>query len=160
LSIIKTLLIPLFLLVFTIPAIHLIGGLFFDIKSKMNKIPIEHKVERNEHIIIMADDLILQFVNDIEKANDVYKKKIVQVTGTIKYIGIPKHNPPLKDNSYIQLSDLNGNEIVCYFTNNEQVPKLKNKKEHTVITIIGIYRKSEISGNVSIYLGDCEIVHE
>jgi predicted membrane protein len=159
-SIIKTLLIPLFLLVFTLPSIYLVGGLFFDIKSKIKKMAIERSMEHNEHIIIMADDLILQFANNLENAHDVYKNKVIQVTGTIKYIGVPKDNPPLKDNSYILLSDLHGNEIGCYFTNNEQVPKLKNKKEHNIITIIGIYRESEISKNVRIDLGDCEIVNK
>jgi hypothetical protein len=142
------------------PAIYLIGSVFFDVKARINRIAIHNIAERNEHINIMADDMILQFANNLAEADNFYKNKVIQITGTIYYVGIPKDNPPLKDNSYILLSGLDGNGINCYFTNNKQVPELKWKKENESITIMGKYRGSIINNGITISLGDCEIINE
>jgi energy-coupling factor transporter transmembrane protein EcfT len=158
-SIIKTLAIPFGVIVLIIPMVHIVGGIFYSIKSKIDKREIEQAIEKNEEIEIMANSLISQFINNYMEADKYCKNKIIKVNGNIDYIGIPKDNPPLKDNAYVRFSDKNGNLLICYFTNNKMVPELKFNKENTAITIVGKYRKYKfIERGLYIEIGDCEII--
>ena len=152
------LIIPLIIFVLIIIIVSIIVNLPYSNESDRKN--IMEAIEKNEQIIIMADEFIAIFINDSEKANEHYKNKIIQITGIIDEIGIPKDNPPHQDNSYIAFSDLGDNIIICYFTNNEQVPELKNNKENEIITIIGKYRRFQIDEKrIYIELGNCEIIN-
>jgi hypothetical protein len=151
--------IPLIIFVLIIIIVSIIINLPYSNESDRKNI-IE-AIEKNEQIIIMADEFIAIFINDSGKANERYKNKIMQITGIIDYVEIPKDNPPNRDNSYITFSDLDDNIIICYFTNNANVLELKNNKENETITIIGKYRRYFKTDKKRIYieLENCEIVN-
>jgi hypothetical protein len=159
-SIIITLIAPLIILVFIIPTIHILGNTFFSIKEKINKTVMEDVITKGNQIEIMADDLINNFIKSSIDSDSIYTNKILQIKGVIDYIGIPKDNPPIKDNSYITFSYFD-NIIICYFTNNEIIPDLKfdQRDENKSITIIGKYRNYKIYENeIRIEIGDCEVI--
>ena len=151
------------LVIIIIPAVYVFCGLYYDIKAQVNRKTIEKIIEKNEQIKITSYDFIEQFIINPEDANNYYKHKIIQITGIIEYIGLPKDNPPLKDNSYIAFSspeDTDSIDVICYFTNNKTVPALRNNKEGEIITIIGKYRSHDLEGKYKyIKIGDCEIVN-
>ena len=159
LSINGTVVIPIILLLFILFITYIIMKLPYSNES--DKIIIKNSIDNNEYIAILAEDFIAQFLNDPIKSNELYRAKIVQITGKINYIGLPIDNPPYKDNSYIQFSDTNDNIIICFFTNNEIVPKLKNTKENKIITVIGKYRDyGNYENEIYIKIGDCEIINK
>jgi hypothetical protein len=128
------------------------------IKADIYKKNITKVIENNGQIKTTVDNLVKDFITNIAKAEDYYKGKIVQITGVIDNIEIPKDNPPIVDNSLISFFVPNGNYIICYFTNNTLVPELKFDKENTIITIVGRFRKHEIKNNIRyIYLEYCDI---
>jgi len=153
----KYLLIPIVLFILIILITHIIMELPYS--NEYERLIIKNAIENNEAIEILPDDIINQFINDPVEADDLYKGKILQITGIIDYIGIPKDNPPKIDNSYIKFTEKNNVGIIFYFTNNKIVPNLKGKKENEIITIVGKYRDYMIIKNeIYIVLGDCEIL--
>jgi heme/copper-type cytochrome/quinol oxidase subunit 2 len=158
---------PIFWILFVIiiiPAVYVFCGLYYDIKAQVNRKTIEKIMEKDEQIKITSYDFIEQFIINSENASNYYKHKIIQITGIIEYIGLPKDNPPLKDNSYITFLNSENTDsvaIICYFTNNKTVPALKNNKEGEITTIIGKYRSHNLEGEYKyIEIGDCEIVNK
>jgi amino acid transporter len=153
---------PLFWLIISLmilPAIYGLGYLYYNIKADICRKNINKVIENNGQIKTTVDNLVFDFITNIAKAEDFYKGKIVQITGVIDYIGIPKHNPPIVDNALIEFSAPNENYIICFFTNNIKVSELQHERENTLITIVGIFRKHEIK-NYSryIYLEYCDIL--
>jgi len=160
----------LLLIIVVIPMIYILCGVYYNIKTKINRKIIEKVIEKDELINITSDDFIRGFLINPEDADIFYKNKFVKITGIIEYIGIPKDNAPLKDNSYIGFSnsenqgifDSNPNiiHISFYFTNNIIVPNLEKNKEGEIITIIGKYRGYNFNKRVKgIIIGDCEIIN-
>jgi len=150
---------------------YILCGVYYDIRAQTNRRIIEKIIEKDELENITSEDFIKQFLVNPEDANIFYRNKFVKITGIIEYIGIPKDNAPLKDNSYIRFSnsvnpdifDLNPNiiRISFYFTNNEIVHKLKRNSEGKVITIIGKYRSYNFNERSKyIEIGDCEIFND
>ena len=146
---------------FIIPIIYLSSSIYFNIKANIYKNNYIKSVEKNTQIKTTAVDLISDFSTNFSKAEVFYKDKMIQITGTINYIGVPKDNPPNKDNSYIEFSVSENNYIICYFTNNILVPSYKFERENTAITIIGKYRQHEVTKyGRYIYLEYCDIVED
>ena len=160
----------LLLIIVVIPMVYILCGVYYNIKTKINRKIIEKVIEKDELINITSDDFIRGFLINPEDADIFYKNKFVKITGIIEYIGIPKDNAPLKYNSSIEFSnsenkgvfDLNPNIIYIgfYFTNNIIVPRLKGNREGEIITIIGKYRGYNFNERVKyIEIGDCEIIN-
>jgi hypothetical protein len=170
-SIVKNPIFWLFLLIIVvIPMVYVLCGVYYNIRAQVNRRIIEKIIEKDELENITSEDFIKQFLINPEDTDFFYRNKFVKITGIIEYIGIPKDNAPLKDNSYITFSnsenpdifDLNPNiiRISFYFTNNEIVRKLKRNKEGEVITIIGKYRSYNFNERSKyIQIGDCEIIN-
>jgi hypothetical protein len=149
----------LFISLIILPAINGLGNLYYIIKADIYRKDITKVIENNGQIKTTVDNFVKDFITNIAKAEDYYKGKIVQITGVINNIEIPKDNPPMVDNSLISFSVPNGNYIICYFTNNTLVPELKYDKENTIITIVGRFRKHEIKNIIRyIYLEYCDIL--
>jgi amino acid transporter len=152
----KYLIIPIILFIFIILFILVI--MKFPYSNEYDRLIIRNAIENNEVIEILTDD-INKFNNDPVEADNLYKDKILKITGIIDYIGVPKDNTPYKDNTYIQFTKINNVIIIFYFTNNKIAANLKGNKENEIITIVGKYREYMILKNeIYIVLGDCDIL--
>jgi len=96
----------LFIGIIFLPSIYGISSLYYSIKSDIARNNIKKIIEKDEQIKIPVDDFISEFITNFAKAEDFYKGKTVQITGIVDYIGIPKDNPPIKDNACIVFSGL------------------------------------------------------
>jgi hypothetical protein len=155
--------IPLAILILIMPILRIMGGIFFSAKEELNRKNIIKVIEENNQIVVSADDLFLQFNKNPYELEKIYKNKILQISGIFDYIGIPKDNPPMKDNSYIIFTDRNNpnNIIICYFTNSEIVPEMKFDEvmENQIITLFGRYRNIKYENGLYLEIGDCEIFY-
>jgi hypothetical protein len=128
----------------------------------INRKNIEKIIYEEKQIIIPMDVIFSQFNENHKRADELYKNKIIQVTGVVEdmYI-IPERDYLNMNSSFIAFSDMNENVIFLYFLRSKSLVELNRDvifKRN--MTIIGNYKRYNASEKkVHIYMENCEILN-
>lgn len=101
-----------------------------------------------EVVVVSAEDLAKAFEDNEVNANQLYKGKMVEVTGTIADIG------EMLGSTYITLNaaeDFALTQAQCFFSDKEQINKIASLSKGDTVTIVG-----KVDGkSINVGIDDC-----
>lgn len=107
------------------------------------------KSEEEEVVVVSAEDLAKAFEDNEVNANQLYKGKMVEVTGTIADIG------EMLGSTYITLNaaeDFALTQTQCFFSDKDQINKIASLSKGDTVTIIG-----KVDGkSINVGVDDCK----
>lgn len=133
---------------YSIITLFLLGFMFVFVKPLFTN--FERNLEKeNSDIVINSDELISSFKIDEEKANELYKGKIIEVIGIVKEVSFLNNR-----NTVLLYTKNKDSEIICD-VHASQIEKIKTLKKDQKIRVKGIckgFLKDVILLNCSIDL--------
>lgn len=103
-----------------------------------------------EVITLTSSDLMTAYKENEVKADNLYKNKKLEITGTVKSIG-----KDIFDSVYITLSEEEYalESIQCYFKEQSEIDKVAELKEGDTVTVIGTCE----GGTLNVLIKKCKL---